>query len=90
MGYLERKDCPEIDFLATGYGGDDLIYSSAERRLGARLLLTGYHGDKVWARHNDSVSPNIVRGDPSGGSLAEFRLRVGFLNLPVPFIGCVN
>src|SRR5690606_23914570 len=30
---------------------------------------------------------NIVRGDQSGLSLAEYRLRAGFLHCPVPFWG---
>jgi hypothetical protein len=32
----------------------------------------------------------MIRGNASGSSLEEFRKRVGFINLPVPFIGCVN
>lgn len=87
--YLHRTDFPEAEFLATGYGGDDLIMAALEDELPAKLLLTGYHGDKVWGRHV-KASPHIVRGDPSGASLGEFRLRVGFQNLPVPFIGCTK
>jgi hypothetical protein len=29
----------------------------------------------------------LKRGDPSGTTIADFRLRVGFLHIPVPFIG---
>lgn len=87
--YLHRPDCPEAEFLATGYGGDDCIMAALEEVLPSRLLLTGYHGDKVWGR-DVKAGPYIVRGDPSGASLGEFRLRVGFLNLPVPFIGCTQ
>lgn len=87
--YLHRPDYPEAEFLATGYGGDDCIMAALEEVLPARLLLTGYHGDKIWGR-DVKADPYIVRGDPSGASLGEFRLRVGFLNLPVPFIGCTQ
>lgn len=88
LSYQKRDDCPEVEFLASGFGGDDVIFSAFEPMLAGRLLFTGFHGDKVWERTNTKVSPNIVRGDPSGGSMQEFRLRVGFLHLPVPFIGC--
>lgn len=88
--YLKRADFPEAEFIATGYGGDDVIMASLEKVLPGKLLLTGYHGDKVWAREGMKVGPDIVRGDASGGALGEFRLRVGFINLPVPFIGCVH
>jgi hypothetical protein len=55
-----------------------------------KLLFTGFHGDKVWDVNNQKVSPDIIRGDASGVSLAEFRLRLGFIHMPVPFLGCVH
>lgn len=85
-----RADFPEAEFIATGYGGDDVTMTVAEPLLAGKLIYTGYHGDKVWDKHNDEPTPYIVRGDTSGCSLAEFRLRIGFINLPVPFIGCLN
>ncbi len=88
--YLGRTDLPEAEFVATGAGGDDVVMSCLEGRLSGRMLFTGYHGDKVWDRANKKAGPDMVRGDPSGCSLQEFRLRVGFINLPVPFIGCVQ
>ncbi len=89
LAYLQRTDCPEAEFLATGYGGDDCIMAALEEVLPASLLLTGYHGDKIWGQ-DVKAGPHIVRGDPSGASLGEFRLRLGFLNLPIPFIGCTQ
>ena len=87
--YLKRTDYPEAEFLASGYGGDDCVMAAVEDMLPARLLLTGYNGGKVWGR-DAKASPHIVRGDPSGASLGEYRLRAGFLNLPIPFIGCMQ
>jgi hypothetical protein len=78
------------EVLATGMGGDDVVFTALESGLPGRLLYTGFHGDKVWARVNDTVGPDIVRGDASGASMAEFRLRVGFVNFAIPFIGCVR
>lgn len=85
-----RSDFPEAEFIATGHGGDDVVMNIIESVLPGRLLYTGYHGDKVWDKNNKKYGPHIVRGDTSGCSLAEFRLRTGFINLPVPFIGCLN
>ncbi|HET7676022.1 MAG TPA: hypothetical protein VFL54_10910, partial [Gammaproteobacteria bacterium] len=87
---LDRSDFPEAEFIATGHGGDDVVMIPAEDLLPGRIVYTGYHGDKIWDRHNRKVSPYIIRGDTSGCSLGEFRLRVGFINLPVPFIGCTQ
>lgn len=88
--YLCRDDLPEVEFVATGMGADDVIFAGLEPSLRGRLLFTGYHGDKVWSRERGYVSDDIARGDPSGGSLLEFRLRAGFQNLAIPFIGCVR
>lgn len=90
LAYLSRHDFPEAEFLAWGTGGEDVVMAALEDVLPARLLYTGFHGDKVWARENAHVAQDIRRGDPSGSSLAEFRLRVGFIHLPVPFMGCTQ
>jgi len=88
--YLMRDDLPELEFLATGLSGDDIIFSNVEKVLPQRLLFTGFHGDRVWAKFNDEVGSDIVRGDLSGASMLEFRLRLGFIHLPIPFIGCLR
>ncbi len=80
----------EADFIAVGTGGDDLPLAAFENLLPSKILFTGFHGDKIWARENDHVTNDIVRGDPSGASLENWRLKVGFLNLPVPFLGCTQ
>ena len=94
---LSRESCSrparpdaELEILCSGYGGDDLIWVGAEPLLADRLLMTGYHGDKIWSTHAAAVSRTVKRGDPSGASLLEFRLSVGFFTLPVPFIGCTR
>jgi hypothetical protein len=86
--YLKKAGHPEAEFVACGDLGQDVVFSSFEPLLQGRLLLTGFHGGKVWDRNCKVVSQSIVRGDPSGNSLTEFRLRVGFIHVPVPFIGC--
>jgi hypothetical protein len=74
------------DFLATGMGGEDYCYKGFTPLLHGRILLTGFHGDKIWALQE---KPNTVlaRGDLSGASLQEFRLWKDFIHIPVPMIG---
>lgn len=43
--------------------------------------------DKMCDTHTKNLSRDIVRGDPSGLSLTEYRLWVGFIDCPVPFWG---
>ena len=86
---FERTDSAPAEqtaeFLATGMGGEDVIYTPFEPAIAGSVLLTGFHGDKIWSK-GVKPSSTIVRGDVSGCSLGEFRLRCGFVHLPVPFI----
>jgi hypothetical protein len=77
----------EVPFIAADAKGEDVFFKSAEPHLSGTLLLTGFHGDKVWGKYTTDLGPDLARGDQSGLSLTEFRLRAGFLHCPVPFMG---
>lgn len=83
----QSKALSEVAFLAGDGLGADVIFKGAETYLFGRVLLTGFHGDKVWSKSPGDLSPNIVRGDSSGLDLSEYRLAAGFLNCAVPFWG---
>lgn len=85
--YLKSVDYPEVEFLASGTGGNDVILADAEPKLANSLFFTGFQGD-VWERNNKKVADDgdMIRSDTSGSSLLEFRLRVGFIHLPIPCI----
>ena len=82
LAYLHENNLPEIEFL--GWGALESAWAPYLER---HVLFTGFHGDKVWDRNCETPSRDIVRGDPSGHNLGEFRLRVGWIHLPVPFVG---
>jgi hypothetical protein len=65
-------------------------FLSLGSRLEGRILFTGFNGGAIWDRNNKSVGPSIIRKDTSGAGLTEFRLRVGFIHLPIPFLGCTS
>jgi hypothetical protein len=69
--------------------GFPLVFAALAPKLPRRLLLTGFHG-AVWSRVSMIVSADMQSADYSGSSLTEFRLRVGFLHLAVPFLGCTS
>lgn len=86
--YDQRNDHPEAEFIATGNGGDDVIMCNAETHLPGTMLYTGFLGDVVWdcnSTHQE-LSRDYVYKDPSGASFNEFRLRVGFIHVPVPLL----
>lgn len=82
-----QLDGPEIFFLAADGTAEAVPLASAGANLSGRVLLTGYHGDKIWAKDTKDLSENIVRGDSSGLSLTEYRLWAGFIHCPITFWG---
>jgi GT2 family glycosyltransferase len=84
--YLQQTGS-EVEFLAAGTGGEDMVMAPLQDVLAGKLLFTGFYG-LIWDRINPDVGPDILKSDNSGLSLEEFRLRVGFLHLPAPYIGC--
>ncbi|HYU91014.1 MAG TPA: hypothetical protein VE966_11255 [Gemmatimonadales bacterium] len=82
-----RVPLAEIPFIASDAKGEDVYFKGAEERLVGKVLLTGYHGDGAWSKASRPLNADIVRKDQSGLSLSEYRLWVGFIHCPVPFLG---
>lgn len=77
----------EIYFLAADATAEAVFMAGAGELLTNRVLLTGYHGDKLWSKDTKDLSENIVRGDSSGLSLTEYRLWKSFIHCPITFWG---
>lgn len=77
----------EVPFLAADAKGEEVYFRGAEAQLAGRLVLTGFGGDRIWDRDARRVSDDLPRRDQSGLSLSEYRLRVGFIHCPVPYLG---
>lgn len=84
--WREQADAPVL-FLAGDGNGQEVLFKGAEEVLEGTVLLTGMSGDTVWGRKPIEGESLLARGDQSGLSLTEYRLHVGFLHVPVPFIG---
>ena len=87
-GALDDASSP-AEILASGMGGEDISLLAFERLLAGKILVTGFSGAAAWER-TAALDESLVRGDISGSSLVEFRLRVGFVHLPVPVIGALR
>lgn len=87
-GYDQRRDFPEAEFIATGNGGDDVIMCVAESELPGSMFYTGFLGDVLWDYNSreQKASRDYAYKDPSGASFNEFRLRLGFIHVPVPLL----
>jgi hypothetical protein len=74
------------EFIATGGVGDDVAFYPFQDKLRKRLFLTGSLGDSVWNKQT-KLRPGIPSAVPFMKSITEYRLRVGFLFFPVPYLG---
>ena len=79
-----------VPFLAADAYGEEAHFVAARCHLQGRVLLTGHNGGKVWDAVAHDLTPDIVRKDPSGLALTEWRLWVGFIHCPVSFFGVRN
>jgi hypothetical protein len=87
--YLSADDYPEAWFIATGGGGDDVVFSALRGTLERTMLFTGMLGDTLWSTggtQDPAVSEQYRYLYPAGGSLQEFRLKTGFIHVPVPLL----
>ncbi|ABA58403.1 hypothetical protein Noc_1941 [Nitrosococcus oceani ATCC 19707] len=86
--YFEDKGIPEAEFLATGNGGDDVVMSVLAEHLPGTVFFTGFRGDTIWDFEPQAIedSAQFKSKDPSGASLGEFRLRLGFIHAPLPVL----
>jgi hypothetical protein len=89
--YLMYDGMPEAEFTATGYDDEALVMSSFEGDFRQKMVVTGMHGENVWNRVSKTpVEKNIYKLDGCGCSLSEFRYRVGFIHVPLPFCGSIR
>jgi hypothetical protein len=82
----------EAEFCACPAGGA-LPLAAAEGQAEGALLISGLNGDAIWSKDRREHPPQMRRLRRAlartliDTSVPEFRMRVGFLTLPVPFIG---
>lgn len=88
--YVQLADGPfaamALEFVATAGAGDDFVFSAMEHVVSGTTLFSGAWGDSIWNREADVPNGVPVRVK-YGKSLGEFRLRVGFAHVPLPFAG---
>ena len=88
MEYSEKLAGESKEFIATLGLGDDLVFSAFDNYLSNSLFFSGALGDSIWGML-DKPPYGIPVRIFFGKSLNEFRLRKGFVHVPLPVIGSV-
>jgi hypothetical protein len=85
----EWRNVPEAfaPFGAVNAYGEEVHYAALANELAGSVLFTGYQGGGLWEKNEKHFEEEFERKDPSGLSLGEFRLSVGFIHCPVAFFG---
>ncbi|MDG5470749.1 hypothetical protein P6709_03245 [Jeotgalibacillus sp. ET6] len=93
LGYEKVVEKHELDYLhystahefvSSGELGTSIFFASSEAELAGKFLLSGSHGDVIWNKKLPA-SDDIKRSFYPDTAKKEFRLRVGFINVLVPF-----
>ncbi len=87
LAYQGRADLPEAEFLATGMTGEDVGFSEMETAIANSMLVTGLEAVRLKPRF---YRRSLYRADLSGYSMAEFRLRIGFIHVPILMFGATE
>jgi hypothetical protein len=77
------------EMFATGTQAVDIVFEPLRNKLSGKLLVTGFHGGKIWNCIGKATSV-IERADATGSSLTEFRLSESFIHFPIAFIGAIR
>lgn len=88
LDYLNKNIAEE--FVASGELGTSIFFAASEDDLKQKYLLSGIHGDKMWDKNCKYLNKDIIRSFYPDTAKKEFRLRTGFINITIPFLGVEN
>ena len=87
FAYRNRSDMPELEFIASSFGGGQVYLSSTGASLAGRIVVSGYGGDRVWGRSYAERDRPHFPFYIGGYSQNEFYFRAPALDFSLPMIG---
>lgn len=85
--FLDLPGVPEAEFYVNPLATTDRAMGVMAPQLAGALVITGRFGENLWGRGLESGQPQFREPDAvlmAGTTLADFRLRIGFVHLPLP------
>lgn len=92
LDFKKLPGLPDAEFYLNPFLTDRAMAVMEDHLVGA-LLMTGRPGENIWSMDVQSMLPLLQEPTAvlmSGATLVEFRLRVGFVHLPVPYCGALH
>jgi hypothetical protein len=83
----KKFDLPEAAFVSSDAKGEDCYFRGAQDLIGGCGVLTGFQAGQAWQKKPVIIGRGIQRKDRSGTSLTEYRLRAGFFQMAVGYMG---
>src|SRR5207342_864658 len=87
LDFLDLAGFPDAEFYLNPHATTDKAMASMATQLAGALLINGRYGESVWGRGLESGQPQFREPNAvlmAGATLTDFRLRVGFVHLPLP------
>jgi hypothetical protein len=91
--FFNIKGLPESEFYLNPFLMTDKAMVLMEEQLEGALLISGRHGENFWTTIRFEIEPYLKSTTAltmSGATLVEFRLRAGFIHLPLPYSGALS
>jgi hypothetical protein len=87
FAFRERRDLPELEFIASSFGGGQVYLAATGEALANRVVISGFGGDAVWSLRYGARSAPHFPFYIGGYSQIEFYARAPAFDLSVPMIG---
>jgi hypothetical protein len=87
LDYLGLAGLPDAEFFVNPRVTTDKAMAVMAAQMAGALVITGRYGENLWGRGPESGQPLFREPNAllmSGATLTDFRLRVGFVHLPLP------
>lgn len=84
---------PRAEFFLSPIASTDASTRLMEEQLKGSMFVSGRNGERYWTLSKACSRANFREAEDchlSGHALGEFRLRAGFVNLPIPYIGALH
>lgn len=93
LSILEIPGHPKAEFFYAFVANTDCCLRVMEDKLRGSVFFSGRHGERYWGPTARCRRVDFREADDvnlSGRTYTEFRLRVGYVHLPVPYIGALH